>query len=153
MQKKNIINGLLGAIGFLIVAFIVFSLRFGMSWWTSSENELLIFFPIWAIVAYYVGYSASTHYYRKKASFYTKETETETAANNWKLYKKFLLSKFLNIMAKLFAVMTPFYFLAYIDGSEMLYSSPILIITFAVIGVLCFILSRMIQNKYLVNKD
>ncbi|MDH6311134.1 hypothetical protein M2451_003997 [Dysgonomonas sp. PFB1-18] len=153
MQKRNIINGLLGAIGFLIVAFIAFSLRFGLSWWTSSENEMLMFFPIWAVVALYVGYSASSHYYKKKAMYFKEEYEPETAANNWKLYKTFMLSKFLNIIAKLFAIMTPFYILAYIDESEMLNSSPLLIITFAVISVVCFISGRIIQNKYIVAKD
>jgi hypothetical protein len=58
-----------------------------------------------------------------------------------------MASKFLIIVAKLFAIMTPIYILAYIDGSTILNSNPVLIITFAIIGVLCFVLSKIIQKS------
>ncbi|MBD8387496.1 hypothetical protein [Dysgonomonas sp. BGC7] len=146
MQKKNIINGFIGTVGFLIVAFIAFSIRYGLSWWISTDNEMLIFFPIWAIGAFYIGYSASAYYHRKKVLFYTEEKNVVKATENWKLYKWFMLSKLLISVAKLFAIMTPFYILAYFDGSRILKSSPLLILIFAIIGVFCFVLSKVIQR-------
>lgn len=146
---KNIVNGLIVTIIYLIVAFIAFSIRYGLSWWTSPENDLLIFFPIWSIIAFYVGYKASAYYYEKKASFYTKEEDLEIANENWKLFKRSSISKLLIIIAKLFAIMTPFYILAYIDGSTIMKSSINLIVIFALVGVVCFVIGKKIS----VQKD
>ncbi|MBB4035843.1 ACR3 family arsenite efflux pump ArsB [Dysgonomonas hofstadii] len=66
MFKKNMLIGYIASMGFLFLLFVVFTAQNGLSWWTSPENELLIFFPLWAIGAFFIGYSVSKYYTLKK---------------------------------------------------------------------------------------
>jgi len=66
MRKKNILIGYIVSIGFALLLFIVFTAEKGLSWWTDSENDLLIFFPFWILASFFIGYSVSKYYTLKK---------------------------------------------------------------------------------------
>lgn len=73
MFKKNMLIGYIASIGFLLLLFIVFTASKGLSWWSSPDNDLLVFFPLWALGAFYIGYSVSKYYTLKKRCRFDEE--------------------------------------------------------------------------------
>ncbi len=130
-MKRNVIIGIITAGCTILILVLIFTLKFGFSWWTDSENDLLIFFPFWFLLVIYVGYGTSKYYYNQKQLFYKKyanEMATQNIEEKWMVQKKIMVSKLLIILARLFAIMIPFYILAYIDKSQYLDSNIFYII-------------------------
>jgi hypothetical protein len=149
MLKKNIITGLITAISIMLFLVLIFTLKSGVSWWTDKNNEILIFFPIWFLLLIYVGYGTSKYYHSQKQLFFNKYTENEIdAKDKWEAHKKLMLSRLLMIIARLFAIMTPFYILAYFDKSEYLHSSMVYIISFSIIAIVCYCVSKKLKSDY-----
>ena len=148
MFKKNVINGLLTAIGFTLFLVAVFTIVKGLSWWSSSDNDSPIFFLLWAALAFYVGYGTSKYYFVQKNIIYINTSLDESQKKEkWGQQRKYMYSKLLMILAKFFAILTPFYILAYIDKSVHIQSGITYIVSFAVISLLSLIFSKLILAK------
>jgi hypothetical protein len=150
MLKKNIVIGLITAIIIILILAVIFTVKYGVSWWTDTDNDLLMFFPVWFILLVYVGYGTSKYYHNQKQLFFYKhKTKSDIEINGkWENHKKFMLSKLFMIIARLFAVVTPFYILAYIDKSIYLHSNPAYIISFAAISIICYFTSKKLMANY-----
>ncbi len=155
-MKRNVIIGIITAGCTILILVLIFTLKFGFSWWTDSENDLLIFFPFWFLLVIYVGYGTSKYYYNQKQLFYKKyanEMATQNIEDKWMVQRKIMVSKLLIILARLFAIMIPFYILAYIDKSQYLDSNIFYIIIFSIIALSCFIAGKYIFFKYKEQTD
>lgn len=78
---------------------------------------------------------------------------TQNIEEKWMVQKKIMVSKLLIILARLFAIMIPFYILAYIDKSQYLDSNMLYIIIFSIIALSCFIVGKYLFSKYKEQTD
>lgn len=150
MKTRCIKIGIWTALAYLVF-FTAFALiRFGPHKLFIEDAELIyIFIPLWTMGMFGLGYEAARRFYKHKELYFpydtvVKNVEDPIKRNLWRMHKRLMASKYLIIAAKLFAVVTPGYILAYLDDSDYLKSSIGMIITFGVLSLLCFIAGKQL---------
>ena len=145
-------KGLWAASAYLVF-FTTFALiRFGShKLFNEDAGTTFIFISIWTLIMFGVGYEAARRFYKQKELYFPYDTVVKNVKDPikrdlWRMHKRLMVSKYLIIAAKLFAIVTPGYILAYLDDSEYLKSSIGMIIAFGAISLICFIAGKQLQK-------
>lgn len=117
-----------------------------------EDAEITYFFiPLWTLIMFGVGYGAAMRFYKQKELYFPYDTVVKNVEDTikrdlWRMHKRLMVSKYLIIAAKLFAIVTPGFILAYLDDSDYLKSSIGMIIAFGAISLICFIAGKQLQK-------
>lgn len=152
MKKKCIKIGLITALIWTVLIITIFFIRFGENWLTNEEPGVLYFFiPLWTAIMFGVGYGSAKRFYMQKELYFpfdtiVKEMEDTPQKELWRIHKRLMIANISLTAAKIFAIVTPVYLLAYLDNSFYLKSNIGLIITFGVLSIVCFFTSKYIKK-------
>ncbi|MFV0390491.1 MAG: hypothetical protein ACK5KP_01175 [Paludibacteraceae bacterium] len=150
MNKKHLIIGLVTGLGFVVFAFILSFMKYGDAVWRDEElREVLYLYPLWFLLMTYTGYGTAKYYYSQKALFVVGNKElTSDAKKGWINHLRWMYSRLLDILFKVFGGIMPLYVLAKIESFEFLPSSRDIVIALAILSLGCFAGSRLLKTKY-----
>jgi fatty acid desaturase len=148
-KKKCLLNSVYTFVICAVFFNTYFYLKYGAGY--MYVDDLMYGIPLWTLLLTYAAYGSTRYYYSQKEVYLPQnmeEDQKEYRMEEWVKYKKYILFRLLRMSGLMFGMAAPAYFLAYMEESEFLKSSPHKIAVFAVLAILSLAASELLRRNY-----
>ena len=152
MKNKAIKVGVITTIATWLILAIISILWFGKERLFHDEelfSTFTLFTPIWAVMFGFCGWWITKRYYQKKAIILGENYEKTENIEEWKRYQLFTFARYLKMISLVIAVTIPVFFIDYLGNSKVLGTSVGYMIFFAIVGIISFVIGKVLEIKSL----
>lgn len=152
MKNKAIKVGVITTIATWLILAIISILWFGEERLFHDEelfSTFKLFTPIWAVMFGFCGWWITKRYYQKKAIILGENYEKTENIEEWKRYQLFTFARYLKMISLVIAVTIPVFFIDYLGNSKVLGTSVGYMIFFAIVGIISFVIGKVLEIKSL----